>query len=59
MGNEMVRPDELTKEIYVRVTEEEYLFLANECNPGTGIPGTVRKLIEEEMNRFQNKRKAE
>ena len=59
MVNETIRPDQLTREIYVRVTEEEYLFLANECKPGTGIPGTVRKLIEDEMNRFQSKRKAE
>lgn len=59
MENETTRTEKFTKQIYVDVTEEEYDFLANGCNPGTGIPGTVRKLIEEEMNRFQNKRKAE
>ena len=59
MEKEIVRTEQLTKQIYVDVTEEEYDFLANGCNPGTGIPGTVRKLIEEEMNRFKNKRKAE
>ena len=59
MENETTRTEKFTKQIYVDVTEEEYDFLANECKPGTGIPGTVRKLIEDEMNRFQSKRKAE
>ena len=59
MDKEIVRQDHFTKQIYVDVTEEEYQFLANECSPGVGIPATLRKLIEKEMNRFKSERKAE